>query len=88
MLELVELASSSSTIRACCRAGCSAGHDRPRVAFEPSILLMDGVRCARRDDPRRMNQEVLRIWEQTGITVVFVTHFDPRGGLPVVASSS
>jgi NitT/TauT family transport system ATP-binding protein len=26
----------------------------------------------------RMNSEVLRIWEQTGITVVFVTHSIPE----------
>jgi NitT/TauT family transport system ATP-binding protein len=26
----------------------------------------------------RMNQEVLRIWERTGITVVFVTHSIPE----------
>ena len=59
------------------------------LSFKPALLLMDEPFGALDEMTRElMQQEVLRIWNETDTTIVFVTHSIPEGSSLAIRTSS
>lgn len=76
MLEMVELSKFGNYYPRQLSGGMQQRASIARaLAFEPPLLLMDEPFGALDEFTRdRMNMELLRIWQQTQTTIVFVTH--------------
>ena len=76
MLEMVELGAFANHFPWQLSGGMQQRVSIARaLVFDPSVLLMDEPFGALDEFTReRMNLELLKIWEQTGKTIVFVTH--------------